>query len=122
MNPHQITRLFPNASKSLLRANANDHHAKDTRTIAKLERNPGSESVATNQSQESAASRIHLRVVSVRKRLCDPDNLSPKWLIDCLRFIDAIPGDESDKITLETTQKKAAKGEEEHTIIEITYP
>lgn len=40
-------------------------------------------------------------------------------MLDCLRFIGAIPGDEPDKITLETTQRKVQKGETEHTEITI---
>jgi hypothetical protein len=49
-------------------------------------------------------------------------SLSEKWTLDCLRYIGVIRGDEPDKITLETTQRKAAKGEAEHTLITITYP
>lgn len=80
----------------------------------------GNESLAANQSQEAATGRLHIRFTSVRKRLCDPDNLSEKWLLDALRFTGAIQGDEPDKITLETTQRKCRKGEQEHTLIEIT--
>ena len=41
-------------------------------------------------------------------------------MLDCLRYCQAIRGDEPDKITLETTQRKTEKGEEEFTLIEIT--
>lgn len=91
-------------------------------THPELERAAGHAALGQDQGQEGPAGRVHLRIVSVRKRLLDPDNLSPKWLIDCLRYCGAINGDEPDKISLETTQRKAGKGEEEHTIIEITTP
>lgn len=75
--------------------------------------------LAACQAQEATPERVHIRIVSVRKRLLDPDNLFPKWQIDALRYCRIIRGDEPDKITLETTQRKAAKGQEEHTIIEV---
>ena len=46
-------------------------------------------------------------------------NLSVKWLLDACRYARIIRGDEPEKITLEVTQRKCAKGEREHTIIEI---
>ena len=75
--------------------------------------------LAARQGEEGSPGRVHIRVVSVRQRLLDPDNISPKWAIDCLRYCRAIRGDEPDKITLETTQRKAAKGEAERTIVEV---
>lgn len=50
MNPHQILRLFPNASKSLLKVNAHDYGTHDqtdnSRTVAKLEHPAGDEPLA----------------------------------------------------------------------------
>ena len=89
------------------------------RTAPVLERTARHGPLAESESQEGNAGRVHIRFVSVRQRLLDPDNLSEKWLLDCLRNCGAIAGDEPDKITLETTQRKAAKGEAEHTIIEV---
>ena len=125
MNPHTIRRLFPNASKSIIAANAQDYaktHADCAGTIAKLESPLGDRALAAGEAKTQDTSRVHIRFISVRQRLCDPDNLSEKWLLDCLRNCGAIKGDEPDKITLETTQRKAEKGEEEHTQITITYP
>ena len=114
-----LLALFPNASKSTLAANSDAHHP---RTDAKLERNPRDEPLAAREVQKRRACRVHIRFVSVRKRLLDPDNISEKWTLDCLRFAGVIRGDEPDKITLETTQRKAEKGEEEHTEITIQIP
>jgi len=125
MNPHTILRLFPNASKSIIAANAQDYakpHADCAGTIAKLERAIGDEPLAESKGKKEASGRVHFKFISVRKRLIDPDNVSVKWLLDCCRRIGLVKGDEHDKITLETAQRKAEKGEEEHTIIQITYP
>ena len=104
-----------------LKPNAN-HNTNNTGETAKLERIAGDEPLAASKGKAESPSRIHLSIVSIRKRLCDPDNLSPKGLIDCLRYCGAIPGDEPDKITLEVSQRKAEKGEAERTEITISYP
>lgn len=87
--------------------------------VAIVERTAGGEPLEAPQDKETHSGRVHIRFTSVRKRLLDPDNLSEKYLLDCLRYAGAIRGDEPEKITLETTQRKAAKGEAEHTMIEI---
>ena len=125
MNPHTILRLFPNASAATIAANAKDygdHHPTDSRQAPVVECDSGSRPLAASEAQAQGSGRVHIRFESVRQRLCDPDNLCEKWLLDCLRNCGAIAGDEPDKITLETCQRKAAKGEAETTIITITYP
>ena len=90
--------------------------------LPELERNPSPRTLATHEGEEGGAGRVHLRIVSIRKRLLDPDNLSPKWIIDCLRYASIIRGDEPDKITLQVEQRKCGKGEAETTQIFITLP
>lgn len=126
MNPHEILRRFPLASKSLLAANAKDYgpnsptDSPHPRKTAKPQpTDAGSELARPRQAQKAGAERVHLRITSVRKRLLDPDNLVPKWTIDALRYCGIIRGDEPDKITIETAQRKVVKGEEEHTLVEI---
>jgi hypothetical protein len=87
-----------------------------------MERHLSPRPLATHEGEEGGAGRVHLRIVSTRKRLLDPDNLSVKWLIDCLRYARIIQGDEPDKITLQVEQRKCAKGESEATQIFITLP
>lgn len=106
---------------ALRKPNAN-HNTNDTGATAKLERIAGDEPLAASKGEKEASGRVHFKFVSVRKRLIDPDNVSVKWLLDCCRRIGLVAGDEHDKITLETTQRRANKGEEEHTEITITYP
>ncbi len=114
MKQDELLRLFPNASASTIAANA-----QGSRTAPKLERPLGNAALGQGKGEEKDSGRVHLRIVSVRKRLLDPDNLSPKWTIDALRYCGIIRGDEPEKITLEVTQRKAAKTEAEHTVIEI---
>ena len=125
MNPHTIRRLFPHASQSLITANEQDYgkpYIESNGQIAKLERPACNEPLATGKGEKEASGRVHFKFVSVRKRLIDPDNVSVKWLLDCCRRIGLVAGDEHDKVTIETAQRKAEKSEEEHTIIEITKP
>ena len=119
MTRDEIRRLFPNASQSTFRAN---DQADCPRQNTVLEPNFRVESLASHPPQKGAAGRILIRMVSVRQRLCDPDNLSCKYLLDSLRYVGLIPGDEPEKIKLEVDQRRTEKGESEHTTIEITYP
>ena len=99
-----------------------NHLYHDPYPLPELERHLSPRPLATHEGEEADSSRIHLRIVSIRKRLLDPDNLSPKWIIDCLRYSKIIRGDEPDKITLQVEQRKCAKGEAEATQIWITLP
>ena len=99
-----------------------NHLYHDPHPLPLLERNPCTGTLATHEGEEGRASRVHLRIVSIRKRLLDPDNLSVKWLIDCLRYSSIIRGDEPDKITLQVEQRKCSKGEAEATEIWLTFP
>ena len=99
-----------------------NHLYHDPHPLPELERHPSTGTLATHEGEEGRASRVHLRIVSIRKRLLDPDNLSVKWLIDCLRYSSIIRGDEPDKITLQVEQRKCAKGEAEATEIWLTLP
>jgi len=117
MTRDAIKAKFPRASEAFIKANLD---ADSPRTVAVVERLARHESLAADKSQEGATGKLFIRFVSVRKRLLDPDNLSEKWLLDCLRYCRIIEGDEPEKISIETTQRKALKGETERTIIEIT--
>jgi len=116
MTQRELERRFPNAGSSFIKLNA---EAGDSGKVAVMERDSGDEPLEANQGQETVAGRVHIRFESVRKRLLDPDNLSVKWMLDCLRYCGAISGDEPEKITLEVGQRKCAKGEAECTVVEI---
>lgn len=127
--PEAETRaLGPNAALGIVksshdsgRAGFNENHHHNSGASPEPQCSDRARKLAlARQAQKDSAERIHLRIISVRKRLLDPDNLVPKWTIDALRYCGIIRGDEPDKITLETSQRKAAKGEEEHTEVTLT--
>ena len=115
MTNEQYNAMLANGSKSLRDANHTGPSPEPKRAIR-------NEPLGESQGQKDNSGRISISVVSARKRLIDPDNLCPKWLIDCLRYCALIPGDEPDKISLKISQRKITKDEEEHTQIEIIYP
>jgi len=123
LNPHLIKRLFKNVSASCLAANASDYGVdlanKGARKAAKLERDSVRPALEKERDEKGDSARFHLRIISVRKRRIDPDNVSVKWIIDSLRFAGAIRDDSAEDITLEVAQRKCAKGEEEHTLLEV---
>ena len=125
MNPHTIRRLFPNASKSIIAANAQDYgkpYAEDTLPPAAVERNFSHAPLEAKEVQRRTNGRFLVRVESVRKRLADEDGLCEKYVLDCCRYAGLIPDDSPELCKVETSQRKAAKGEEEHTQITIIYP
>lgn len=88
----------------------------------KLECDSGYAPLAAGQVQGRYPERVFVRVVAVRKRLCDEDNLCEKYHVDCLRYVGAIPNDNPEAVRIETTQRKASKGEAEHVEITIVFP
>jgi hypothetical protein len=108
--------------KKKAQSHEQDIRTKGSRKASKLECTAGDGTLGQDQGQEGSPERLHIRIESVRKRLLDPDNISEKAILDCLRYVGAIPGDQPDQITLETTQRKCEKGEEEHTLIQIFEP
>jgi hypothetical protein len=78
----------------------------------------------TTPREKSGVQRTLIRFTGFRVRLLDPDNFagSIKDLLDGLRHAKLIPGDEPDKITLETEQVKVFSRDQERTEIEIISP
>ena len=126
MSPHTIRRLFPHASQSLLAVNVHDYGTNDqtgnSGTPAIPERTAGDAALVAAQAQGGTRERILVRIESVRKRLLDEDNLVSKYHTDLCRYSGLIPSDAPGVCKIETSQRKAEKGEEERTEITITYP
>lgn len=91
------------------------------RQAPKLERPAINEPLAENQAQKRDSRKCQVSVVSVRKRLIDTDNLSPKYHVDALRYSGCLHVDSADKTTITAAQIKCQKGQEEHVIISIEY-
>lgn len=66
--------------------------------------------------------RFLVSIVSYRSRLCDPDNLCPKYFVDCLRYAEIIPDDSPAEIELKVSQVKEKRKLErtEIAVYEIT--
>lgn len=75
--------------------------------------------VGNRKAQKTDSSRFLIRVTSVRKLLLDDDNLCEKFVVDCCRYAGAVPNDSPATTRIETAQRKASKGEDERTIVEI---
>lgn len=118
----QLKKLFPNASQSCLDANRDAlNHPEDTRKATKLERGPGAGALGKGKAEKADPEGFSIRIVSVRKRLIDPDNLVCKYAIDCCRYAGLLPEDNAETIRdLSVSQRKCQKGEEEHTEITIS--
>ena len=124
---HYIGRACPKCPPTLATAppaapSSYDNHTDRAGETAKLERNLGNGSLAKGEAEKGNSERVLVRVTSVRKRLIDEDNLAEKYHVDCCRYAGLIHGDEPSKTKIEVCQRKAEKGEAEHTIIEITKP
>lgn len=69
--------------------------------------------------QKAGAGRFRIRVETARVRLCDPDNLVAKFVIDCCRYAGAIPQDSPEHVEVSVTQKKVRRKDEEETVVTI---
>ena len=116
MTRAELQQLFPNASPSCFKVNSD---AGNPRSHPIVECPVVHDPLEANPREERAAGKLHIRFISWRQRLCDPDNLSVKWLLDCLRYCGAIEGDEPEKIRLEVTQQKVKLKSNERTEIVI---
>jgi hypothetical protein len=90
---------------------------KNTSSDSKPKRPVRNDSLAKNSGEKKNAERIHVRVTFFRKRLVDPDNNTPKYAIDCLRYAKILSDDSEHHISLETRQEKTK--EQEETLIEL---
>jgi len=123
LNPHLIKRLFKNVSASCLAANASDYGVdiqhesprKDTATQPAIR----NDALGSSEVQERDSERFLVVVTSVRKRLADEDGIIGKYHVDCLRYAGFIPDDRPAICSIRQAQRKCAKGEAEHTQLEV---
>lgn len=109
---------MPYASESFIKRNAEDC-ATNPAPRPKPQRAVRDEPLGKAGREKENPSRFRVRIVSLRCRLIDPDNLCPKYFIDCLRYAEMLRDDRAQDIILEVSQQKVATKEEEHTLIEI---
>lgn len=84
----------------------------------KPEQNVRHEPVGKKKGKAGNPVRFLVCIVSYRSRLCDPDNLCPKYFVDCLRYAEVIPDDSQAEIELKVSQVKV-KRELERTEITV---
>jgi hypothetical protein len=115
VNNEQLKQLFPNASPSFIKANADRGSPPGPEPEPAICHGP----LAEKKRKGGDSSRIHVRVISHRRRLIDPDNLCPKYFIDCLRYAEIIPDDTAACVTVQTEQVKVKSKADERTEILI---
>lgn len=98
----------------------NEIHSLDTARSAKPEPAVRNESVAKAAREKSHPARFLISVESRRRRLVDPDNLCPKYFIDCLRYAELIPDDSARFVEVRLLQLKVARKEQEGTQVTVT--
>lgn len=123
MNPHQLKRLFPDASASVLAANAHDYgkdHA-DSQLPDAEQRERATPLARRDEGEAQGAGCPLVRFTLYRVKLLDVDAKysSVKDLLDGLQHAGLIRGDKEGEINLEVRQTKVASYAEERTVIEI---
>ena len=114
--------IFPNISKSFLKLNPHlfeTHH--DSRSSRHPEPEPPvrHEPVAAPSGEASHPGRFRVSVVCFRARLTDPDNICPKYFIDCLRYAEIIHDDTPEAIELVVRQEKVRLKSDERTELTV---
>lgn len=109
------------------RANSHDQHQIDRPSpCSKPERPVRHEPLGSEAGKESHASgvsgRVRVRVLSYRRRLIDPDNLTAKYFVDACRYSGLIRDDTAKEIEFTVGQVKVATKAEQRTEIEIVTP
>lgn len=121
MSPNELRRRFPNAKADFIRLNSDAPHLgriSDPLPQRRLQKDPLVESGGKEKSPGRPGYRV--TITSRRVTLTDPDNLTPKFLIDALRYQGLIPDDSPDHIILELRQEKVAHKKDEGTAVVIT--
>lgn len=114
MTREQLRARFPNASEAFLIANGGGPPDPQP------ERAVRHEPVGPAAREEVFSRRVRVVVTRVGRRLLDPDNPCPKYAVDCLRYAGVLPDDNPTVVAeVVTRQRKAKKGEPEHTLIEV---
>jgi hypothetical protein len=113
---NEIQRRFPKASNAFIRANLDSGETPSPVAKPTVRHEP----LAAQEGEASYPGRVRVCVISYRRRLTDPDNLCPKYFVDCLRDSKLIRDDSAEQIDLSVSQEKVKRKEDEGTLISIT--
>jgi hypothetical protein len=114
--PEKLRRLFPHGSKEFFKLNPG---------LQDPNPEPGGlfplEQISSRKKPRHAPAL--LKLTSYRCNLLDDDNLrgGSKALIDCIKELGLISGDDASAITLSVGQKKVNHRWQEKTLVEIQY-
>lgn len=89
------------------RLRKNRHESDRPPSRPQPERPVRHEPLGAKKGKDPDPERFFVHVTSHRRRLIDPDNLCPKYFIDCLRYAGIIPNDRASDIDLSISQRKA---------------
>ena len=116
MTRNEITRRYPNASESFIRANLGpDGPLPGPEPEQAVRPEPLAEVSGSQEDRQ----RYAVRITSYRTRLLDPDNLVGKAFVDCLRSAGILPDDTAALMDYSIRQEKVSKKKEERTEIEV---
>lgn len=128
MNLERLKQLFPKASESFLRANADNgqldwayksDYADGVPHPSELEPNPRDESVGAPEGASLDTAKRLVRVKSFRLRLLDERNIWDKYIVDSLVRAGLLRDDSPEFCKVEVEQVKVASKAEERTEIVI---
>lgn len=109
---------FPHASAAVIERNSH-LFGEGAGAGSKLECVAGDVALGPAQTEKRAPRRFRVCVCRIGRHLLDEDNIAEKYMVDCLRYAGIIPDDNPGVVSIVATQRKAAKGEPEHTQIEV---
>ncbi len=113
LTPQQVKDLgYVEINGEWVKAGSASHHAQPQPPVL-------NGTLAEAKGKAIYSGRVCVSVKSHRTRLCDPDNLCPKYFIDCLRYAGIIENDTPELVTLQVSQEKC-KRKEARTVITIT--
>lgn len=94
--------------------------SRDTRKVSPPKRTPERREVKReDDAREENQRLVRIEVVSIRRQHCDPDNLVPKWWLDCIVEKGVIPDDSSKYISSIVKRVVVSKDIPEMTLIRI---
>ena len=96
------------------------YQARRASSRAKLEQVVRHEPVAAKAREAGHPKSVRVCIVSFRCRLIDPDNLCPKYFMDCLRYCGWIEDDSARHVTFSIYQTKVTSKDQQRTEITIT--
>lgn len=104
----KVQAMFPNAKEAFRLRNPDIFGALDMGEAQNAKPQPVvcPEPMGPLSREEKNTACFLVRLTSYRKRLLDPDNLCPKYFIDCLRYSGLIPDDRPEDIQIEVHQAK----------------